>query len=141
MAPDPTMLALGPSETYQVANLSISIAFLASSEVSHGLPPTADPLWDGEFPAYYPAWARATLTGLLAEPVVLGGYYASTGALGHKAAFQWHVFEPAADPSLPSAQRQALESANIRLIHIYRELRSGSTAVRILGTDGVFRNL
>jgi hypothetical protein len=78
---------------------------------------------------------------LLAEPVVLTGYYATTGVLGHKAAFQWHVFEPAADPSLPPAQRQALESANIELIQIYRELRSGNTTVRILGSDGVFRSI
>ena len=141
MAPDPATLSPGVALTYLAGGLSVSIAFLASSEVTQGLPPTADPLADGEFPAYYPSWAQATLTGLLAEPVVLTGFYATTGVLGHKAAFQWHVFEPAADPSLPSAQRQALEAANIQLIHIYRELRSGTTTVRILGTNGVFRNL
>lgn len=141
MAPDPATLSPGPTETYQAGRLSVSITFLASSDVTHGLPPTADPLADGEFPAYYPSWAQATLTGLLAEPVVLSGYYATTGALGHKAAFQWHLFEPAADPSLPAAQRQAFESANIKLIYVYREVRSGTTTVRVLGTDDVFRNL
>jgi hypothetical protein len=141
MAPDPGTLSQDSPETYRADNLSVSISFLISSEVKDGLPPTADPLADGEYPAYYSSWAYATITGLLAEPIVLKDYYATTGALGHKAAFKWHVFEPAADPSLPPAQRQALQSANIKLIYVYQEVRSRTTTTRILGFDGVFRDL
>jgi hypothetical protein len=140
MAPNPATLSPGQAESYRAGKLTVSIDFLLSSEVGEGLYPTAEPLADGEFPAYYSSWAYATLTGLLAEPVVLKDYYATTGTLGHKRRFEWHVFEPAADPSLAPAQRQALDSANIKLIHVDREPYSGKTTVRVLGTNDVFRN-
>jgi hypothetical protein len=140
IAPDPATLSPGQGESYPAGRLTVSINFLLSAEVGEGLYPTAEPLADGEFPAYYSSWAHATLTGLLTEPVVLKDYYATTGTLGHKRRFEWHVFEPAADPSLSPTQRQALESANVRLIHIYREPYSRKTTVRVLGTNGVFRD-
>jgi hypothetical protein len=77
---------------------------------------------------------------VLPDPIVLNDYYATTGTLGHKGRFRWHVFEPAADPSLPPTQRQALETANVKLIHVYREFLSGACTVSVLGTNGVFRS-
>ena len=84
MAPNPATLSPGQAESYQAGKLTVSINFLLSSEVGDGLYPTAEPLGDGEFPAYYSSWAYATITGLLAEPIVLKDYYATTGTLGHK---------------------------------------------------------
>jgi hypothetical protein len=140
MAPNPASLSPGQAESYQAGKLTVSINFLLSSEVGDGLYPTAEPLGDGEFPAYYSSWAYATITGVLPDPIVLNDYYATTGTLGHKGRFRWHVFEPAADPSLPPTQRQALETANVKLIHVYREFLSGACTVSVLGTNGVFRS-
>lgn len=141
MAPNPATLSPGQAETIRTDNLSIALHFLLSSEVGNGLYPTAEPLGDGEFPAYYSSWAYATITGLIAEPIILKDYFATTCTLGHKGRFRWFVFEPAADPSLHPTQIQALESANIRLVHVYHEEYSGASTVSILGTDGVFRRL
>jgi hypothetical protein len=99
-----------------------------------------DPNPYGAFPAYYSSWAHATLTGLLAEPIVLQDYYATTCAPGHKERYRWYVFEPGADPSLSPAQRQALESANIKLIHIYWGADTWTYTVRVLGANGAFRD-
>ena len=139
MAPDPATLYPAPPENYQAGGLSVSVSFLLSSETMGGVPQGADPRARGDFPAYYPSWAHATITGLLPEPIVLTNYYATTGTLGHKEAFKWHVFEPGADPSLSPVQRQALVSANIKLIHVYQDVRSREITVRILGTEGKFR--
>jgi hypothetical protein len=71
-------------------------------------------------------------------------YYAATCVPGHKERYIWYIFEPAADPSLPPAQRQALESANIKLIYVYWQATGGTAGtytVSILGADGVFRDL
>jgi hypothetical protein len=139
MAPDTATLSPGAPLTYQAGQLSVSMSFLISSTASGGPPLSVDPNPYGAFPAYYSSWAYATITGLLDQPVVLKDYYATTGVPGHKERYKWYIFEPAADPSLPASQRQALDSANIRLIHIYWGADSGTYTVRILGTNGVFR--
>ncbi len=140
MAPDPATLSPGTAATFQASKISVSVNFLLSSEASDGPPLSVDPNPYGAFPAYYSSWAHATLIGLLTEPIVLHDYYATTCAPGHKERYKWYVFEPSADPSLPPAQRQALESANIKLIHIYWGADTGTYTVRVLGTNGVFRN-
>lgn len=139
MAPDPATLSPAAPENYQIGKLSVSVSFLQSSEMMGGVPQGADPRARGDFPAYYPSWAYATITGLLPEPIFMTDYYATTGTLGHKEAFKWHVFEPGADPSLSPAQRQALVSANIKLIYVYQDVRSNEITVRVLGSDGKFR--
>jgi hypothetical protein len=139
-APNPATLSPGTAATFQTGKLGVSLNFLVSSEVTDGPPLSVDPNPYGAFPAYYSSWAHATLTGLLAEPIVLQDYYATTCAPGHKERYKWYVFEPAADPSLPPAQRQALESANIKLIHIDWGANTGTYTVRVLGMNGAFRN-
>ncbi|MCX6858648.1 MAG: hypothetical protein NTX70_00245 [Verrucomicrobia bacterium] len=140
LAPDPAKLALSPAETFQAGKLGVSIAFLVSSEPNPGPPLTIDPNPYGAFPAYYPSWAHATLTGLLPEPLVLTAYHATTASVGHQRRFQWFLFEPGADPSLSASQRQALETANVQRIYIYREPYSSLTSVRIQGNDGGWSN-
>jgi hypothetical protein len=140
LAPDPAKLVPSAAETFQAGKLGVSIAFLVSTEPNSGPPLTIDPNPYGAFPAYYPSWAHATLTGLLAEPLVLSAYHATTASVGHQRRFQWFLFEPGADPSLPASQRQALETANIQRLYIYREPYSSLTTVRIQGLDGVWRN-
>ena len=140
LAPDPAKLAPSAAETFQAGKLGVSIAFLVSTEPNSGPPLTIDPNPYGAFPAYYPSWAHATLTGLLPEPLVLSAYHATTASVGHQRRFQWFLFEPGADPSLPASQRQALDTANIQRLYIYREPYSSLTTVRIQGLDGVWRN-
>ena len=140
LAPDPAKLAASAAETFQAGQLGVSIAFLVSSEPNPGPPLTIDPNPYGAFPAYYPSWAHATLTGLLAEPLLLTAYHATTASVGHQRRFQWFLFEPGADPSLSASQRQALEAANVQRIYIYREPYSSLTWVRLQGNDGVWRN-
>jgi len=140
LAPDPAKLAPSAAETFQAGQLGVSIAFLVSSEPNPGPPLTIDPNPYGAFPAYYPSWAHATLTGLLAEPLVLTAYHATTASVGHQRRFQWFLFEPGADPALSISQRQALEAANVQSVYIYREPYSSLTWVRIQGNDGIWRN-
>jgi hypothetical protein len=140
LAPDPAKLAPSAAETFQAGKLGVSIAFLVSSEPNSGPPLTIDPNPYGAFPAYYPSWAHATLTGLLAEPLVLTAYHATTASVGHQRRFQWFLFEPGADPALSISQRQALEAANVQSVYIYREPYSSLTWVRIQGNDGIWRN-
>ena len=140
LAPDPAKLAPSAAETFQAGKLGVSIAFLVSSEPNPGPPLTIDPNPYGAFPAYYPSWAHATLTGLLAEPLLLSAYHATTASAGHQRRFQWFLFEPGADPSLSASQRQALDAANVQRIYIYREPYSSLTWVRFQGNDGVWRN-
>ena len=137
----PEIASLAPRETtvYQAGPYTVSIAFLASTNTSAEPLPGVDVNAWGTFPAYYPSWAQATLKGVLAEPIQLNGYYATTGVLGHKERYQWHIFEPAMDPDLPSPQRQALQAANIRLIHIERLPYNNQTTISILGLDGQWR--
>lgn len=139
LAPEPAKLAPSSVETFQAGKLGIAIAFLVSSDPTQGPPLTIEPNPYGAFPAYYPSWAHATLTGLLAEPLVLTAYHATTASVGHQRRFQWFLFEPGADPNLPESQRQALESANIQRIYVYREPYGSLTLVRIQGHDGVWR--
>ena len=141
MAPDPATLAPGTTETFQAGKYAITISFLVSKAAVDGPPLTVDPNPYGSFPAYYPSWAQTTITGLLPDPIVLKGYYASTGTLGHQRRFQWFVLEPATDPTLPLEQRQALEAADIRLIYIYREPYTNLTRIQVLGANGIFRSL
>lgn len=117
-APDPAKLAPSPAQTFQAGKLDVSIAFLVSSEPSRGPPLTIDPNPFGAFPAYYPSWAHATLTGLLTKPLALTAYHATTASVGHQRRFQWFLFEPSADPSLSATQRQELEAANVQRIYI-----------------------
>ena len=140
LAPNPATLAPSAIETFQAGNLGVTIAFLVSTEPNLGPPLTIEPNPYGAFPAYYPSWAHATLTGLLPEPLKLTAYHATTASVGHQRRFQWFLFEPGADPSLSASQRQALEAANVQRIYIYREPYSSLTSVRIQGNDGVWRN-
>lgn len=140
LAPNPATLAPSAIETFQAGNLGVTIAFLVSTEPNPGPPLTIEPNPYGAFPAYYPSWAHATLTGLLPEPLKLTAYHATTASVGHQRRFQWFLFEPGADPSLSASQRQALEAANVQRIYIYREPYSSLTSVRIQGNDGVWRN-
>lgn len=139
--PDTATLTPGEAQTYQVGALSVTIAFVHSTDSTEAPLPGVDPnLW-GSFPAYRPSWAHATLCGLLPEPITLRGYYATTGVLGHKERYEWHVFEPALDPALPDAQRDALAAANIRLLRIERAQFGSEVTARILGVNAVWRPL
>jgi len=141
MAPDPATLVPGTTETFQAGKYAVTISFLVSKAAVDGPPLTVDPNPYGAFPAYYPSWAQTTITGLLPDPIVLKGYYASTGTLGHQRRFQSFVLEPTTDPTLPLEQRQALEAADIRLIYIYREPYTNLTRIQVLGANGIFRSL
>lgn len=138
----PDLASLAPQETtvYPAGPYTVSIAFLASTNLSAEPLPGVDVNAWGSFPAYDPSWAHATLKGVLAEPIQLRGYYATTGVLGHKTRYEWHVFEPAMDPDLPASQREALRAANLRLIHIERMPYDNKTTISILGWDGQWRH-
>ncbi len=143
MAPDPQTLSPGTPVVYQAGKLNVSMSFLLSSAATDAPPLSVDPNPYGAFPAYYSSWAHATITGLLDDPIVLKDYYATTGVPGHKERYRWYIFEPGAEPSLPSAQRQALASANIKLIHVYWQAAgatNGTFTVTLLGTNNVFRS-
>lgn len=140
LAPDTARLQPGTPEVFQAGNVGVSVAFLVSTDPAQGPPLTIDPNPYGAFPAYYPCWAHATLTGILPEPVTLTAYQATTGVLGHQRRFQWFVFEPAADPGLPDSQRRALEVANLRRIHAYREPYGNVVRLRFEGFDGTWRS-
>jgi hypothetical protein len=120
--------------------LRIEVSFLASNESGEGPLPSIEPNPYGTFPAFFSSWAHATITGLLPEPIQLKNYYATSARAGHKLMYTWFVLEPALDPDLPANQRAALEAANVRLIHVYREFLSRKTTAKILGTDGQFRD-
>ena len=139
VSPDLTALAPGLEETFEVGGMSVAVAFLEAPGAGEGPLPGVDPNFWGSFPAYYPAWAHATLAGLLPEPIALCGYYSTTGVLGHKGRYQWFIFEPALEPGLPDAQRQALAAANIQLIYIEREPFGDLATAVILGLDGTWR--
>ena len=139
LAPDPAKLAPGAAETFQAGKIGVSIAFLISGESNPGPPLTIDPNPFGAFPASFPSWAHATLTGVLSDPLVLTAYHATTASVGHQRRFQWFLFEPGADPTLSSSQRQALEAADVHSIYIYREPYGSINSVKIRGYDGVWR--
>jgi hypothetical protein len=134
-SPDFNNLDVLKEETLATTNgLGIQMAFLDSEgrEWLPGVDPTA---W-GYLPEYYSSWAQTTISGLLAQPIHLQDYYATSAAAGHKI-YDWYVFEPALDPSLPQTQRDALETANVQLIYVERHL--GATTVMVLGREGTFR--
>jgi len=138
-SPDFDRLKAGAEETFTAAGrLSVRVAFLVPESGEGPLPSIDLNAW-GVFPAYYSSWAHSTLTGLVSEPIVLQGYYATSARAGHKGRYAWYVFEPAMDPDLPPTQRDALEAADIRLIHVLREPWVEKTTVMILGRDGKFR--
>lgn len=140
LAPDPATLVPSAIEAFQAGKLGISVAFLVSPAATQGPPLTIDPNPYGAFPAYYPSWAHATITGLLPTPLVLTAYHATTASLGHQRRFQWFLFEPGADPSLPDTHRQALMAADVRRIHVYREPYGNVTRVAFEGLDGKWRS-
>jgi hypothetical protein len=81
------------------------------------------------------------ITGLLAEPVELHDYYASSAAPGHKNLTTWYVFEPRLDPALPSTQLQELNIRDIELIYLRYDIIGSRTNVLVMGTNGMFRSL
>jgi hypothetical protein len=88
------------------------------------------------------AWDQTTITGLTTEPLVLTDYFAQTYAPGHHNFVEVFLFEPALDPNVTTHQRAELESANIRLIHLFHDrFLGGDNVVQVLGYDGKFRTI
>lgn len=73
---------------------------------------------------------------------MLTGDHAQTYAPGHHNFTETFLYEPALDPTVSTAQRAELVTANIRFLHVFhdRDL-GGPNVVHAIGFDGIARVL
>jgi hypothetical protein len=87
-------------------------------------------------------WEKTTVTGLTTQPLVLISDFSQTYAPGHHNFFEVFLYEPALDPGVSAEQKTELQTANIRMIHVYHDrLLGGEDVIRVLGFDGELRTL
>jgi hypothetical protein len=77
------------------------------------------PEYSAGYTAPLVAWKETRITGLIAEPIVLRGYYSQTYATVHHNFVEAYIFEPRLEPGLASQQMNELEQANVQLIYVF----------------------
>jgi len=91
------------------------------------------------YTAHLEKWDKTVITGLTAEPITLRGYYSQTYRPGHHNFTEEFIFEPRLEEGISAAQIQELETQNIR--QIYVEFGFVNPVFKVLGADGIFRDL
>ena len=139
-SPELSSLRPGHSERFAATNdLQFEVAFLTSTHAS-GPPLGIDKNFWGTYPAALSPWMHTRITGLIAEPLELAGYWSQSAKAGHKYRYAWYLFEPALEPNLSARQIEQLRAANIGMIHVEREVwTDGLVFVTIIGSDGIVR--
>jgi hypothetical protein len=84
-------------------------------------------------------FVETRLTGLLAQPMILHGYYAQTYHPLHHNFVEQFIFEPRLDPGLSADQLTALQNANIRFVYVQYDFTTAQ--IYVAGLDGKFRSL
>ncbi len=138
--PDLASLAAVDPVRRTSGNVEFEIRFLESTQAS-GPPVGADKSAWGYYLAALSPWAQARISGLLAEPVVLRDYYATSASPGHKNLTTWYLFEPRLDPDLPPSQLEELRNKDIELIYLQYDIIGNRTTVMLMGANGKFRPL
>ena len=71
----------------------------------------------GGYTADLASWTRTIITGLTSRPITLTGPFAQTYRPGHHNFYEYFVFDPRLDPSVPRQLRYELARADIGMIY------------------------
>ncbi len=84
-------------------------------------------------------FVETRIEGLLPEPLVLTSYWSQTYSPEHHNFSEHFLFEPRLDPGMSAAQVQALETARIRILHVWHSGPEGIFTA--IAPDGSTRRL
>jgi hypothetical protein len=84
-------------------------------------------------------FVETRIEGLLPEPLVLNSYWSQTYSPEHHNFSEHFLFEPRLDPGVSAAQVEALETARIRILHVWHSGPEGIFTA--IAPDGSTRRL